>query len=343
MIRNILSSMMLVGTLLLTGCALPKAPNQTTPQMIDIPKGDLQKYAQIDFNSFLRGLPVSYSLSDRRVVNLTCNTIRPEQPNICNKLLALHVVTDFMKQVSREMERYCVAQGGYMEDKIKSQEDRKKARGNVVMSCKKNGEDFFGYVTNFEHVEVLTPQYFILPFNVFTAESYLESAKKYGLSVADRGQYFELAGSKAKEYWAKENDKYREESSFYPFLRFPNMISDYALFPYNNRMPQGTQNQIHTLKEQAYQNTKSVILTDYPIFSEIVYLSSVKTDFFGVGTVIPLKAFTKEGTVLIFKAKNWQPTFEKIVASNAHLVQDYHSVIANIGTTNILRDETFTY
>ena len=220
MIRNILSSMMLVGTLLLTGCALPKAPNQTTPQMIDIPKGDLQKYAQIDFDSFLRGLPISCSLRDSRVVNLTCNTIRPEQPNICNKLLALHVVTDFMKQVSREMERYCVAQGGYMEDKIKSQEDRKKARGNVVMSCKKNGEDFFGYVTNFEHVEVLTPQYFILPFDVFTAEPYLVSATKYGLSVADRGQYFELAGSKAKEYWKKKTTSTEKKVVFIPFYVF---------------------------------------------------------------------------------------------------------------------------
>ena len=342
MIQNTLSSMMLVGTLLLMGCALPKAPNGV-PQIVDIQKGDLQKYAQTDFNEFLRGLPLAYDLRDKRVVNITCNAIRPEQPNICNKLLALHVVTDFMKQVSREMERYCVAQGGYMEDKIKSQEDRKKARGNVVMSCKKNGEDFFGYVTNFEHVEVLTPQYFILPFDVFTAEPYLESAKKYGLSVVDRGQYFEISGARASEFWTKENNKYREEGSNLSFARFCTLLADEALFPWNHRMAQNTQSRIHEIKGQADKITQNIVLMDYPVFNQVAHISSLSVDFFGVGTVIPLKALTKDGHVLIFKVKEWRPTFEKIVSSNTNLIQEYRSLIENVGTVNVTKDETFTY
>lgn len=342
MIQNTLRSMMLVGTLLLMGCALPKAPNGV-PQIVDIQKGDLQKYAQTDFNEFLRGLPLAYDLRDKRVVNITCNAIRPEQPNICNKLLALHVVTDFMKQVTREMERYCVAQNGYIEDKIKSQEDRKKARGNVVMSCKKNGEDFFGYVTNYQHIEVLMPQYFALPFDVFTQDPYLQAAQKYGLSIVDKGQYFDVSGARANEFWAKENNKYREEGSNFSFARFCTMVGDEALFPWNHRMAQNTQSRIHKLKEQADKITQNIVLMDYPVFNQVAHISSLSVDFFGVGTVIPLKALTKDGHILIFKAKEWRPTFEKIVSSNTNLIQEYRSLIENVGTANVTKDETFTY
>ncbi|MBD3839796.1 MAG: hypothetical protein IE878_05360, partial [Epsilonproteobacteria bacterium] len=58
---------------------------------------------------------------------------------------------------------------------------------------------------------------------------------------------------------------------------------------------------------------------------------------------IPLKASTKNGKVLIFKPKEWQPTFKKIMDDVTPLLKEYYRLVKESTSSFVPDSEMFNY
>ncbi|WP_456370533.1 hypothetical protein [Thermodesulfatator atlanticus] len=340
------------GAVFLAGCAIPQPPS-ALPDKIEIPKGDIKKYKKMGFNEFMRSLPVSYSLKEKREIDINCRKIRPKHKRMCS-FLARPVVEDFMKQIQRELEIFCVAKGGYISDKTKTWEERRRAGGFFVRSCKRDGEDFFGYVSKSDYIKILTPEYFKLPFEVFVPDPYIEYAKKIGLEIEEKERYFVLKGERDKLnnfliYGGAA--AYEEEGVYFGVKNFIDEFVDSVLFPNYRSVPKKFYKRLKSLKNQSKDITKRILFEDYPNLSKknnrryVYAVSYINVRFFGTPIVIPMTAYDEYYShILIFKADKWKKTFDKIANASKPLIDEYRKILKDASVTpSVPKDEEFSY
>ncbi|MDX1808940.1 MAG: hypothetical protein R3331_05335 [Sulfurospirillaceae bacterium] len=343
---NILITVAIAGALF-SGCALPERPS-AIPKVPKIQKGDLQKYKAMNFEEFMDSLPLTYRLDRTREIPIGCGNITPKNKMMCNPLITPRL-GDFFNSISRELERYCVAKSGYLIDRKKEMIKKYLENGKVQKaaqlkatigwtgrSCKINNHNFFGYVRNGNFVEIYTPKFFKPVFDVFSPDPYLKNAKeKWKLNIKEFPKYFELSGAKIKEYTDWSPSFYIEEERAWKDPYF--FVSDFTKnvpFASIYLLPRDAQIKADELLDQAKPIIKQILYKNYPVFHNVKYVESLSVKIDGdAEMMMPFKARTKDGKVLIFKAKEWEATYGKILRALTPLLKKYHNLTTNAANT----------
>lgn len=367
---KILVSMVIAGTFF-TGCALPQPPSAA--EYPRVKKGDLEDYKNMSFNDFLKTLPITYPSDVTRKIKLGCKNINPQNPIACTPLGKYKNIA-FYSDVSRELERFCIAKGGYLksrederieelqkEEKVmkelgadkkeidelihKEIKKMKEYKGKLdAHTCKLNNQSYFMYVRIMDSMQIATPNWFKSPFEAFTAEPYLRIAKEKGLKIKEYPQYFEISGGESiydvlnPELFIEEG--IRGEPSFFKedFIRL-------VLFENFNYLEIETARKARPILNKAQKIVNEIIEAKYPIFKELDYLEplNMKIDE-RLWVIIPYKALTKDKKrALLFKPKVWEPIYKQIMEDTKPLLKEYYKLVKQDKSLEIVDDQMFNY
>ena len=350
--RKILITVAVAGGLF-SGCALPEPPS-AFPKVPEVQKGELSKYKTMSFEEFLDSLPITYTTNRTREIPIRCNNIKPEHPKMCNPLV-MPMLGDFFRGLKRETERYCLAKDGYLVDRkdemikkylakneVEKAAKLKAAKGWDGYSCKIDGKDYFGYVSSGAYLQFYTPKYFQSVFDVFTAEPYLKIAKEEGLNIKEHPKYYEISGENAKKLLYYE--LYIEESRSTRAYNFKKDFSKDVLFSYAYRIrDKEIYEKVHELSKKAEEIVETRINEDYPILGDLDVRDDLNIKIEGNFWIkIPFKA-EKNGKVLIFKPKEWEPTFKKIMDDATPLLEEYYRLVTENTSTFVPDSEMLNY
>jgi len=350
---KILITVAVTGTLF-SGCALPEPPS-AFPKVQEVQKGELSKYKTMNFEEFMASLPIVYATDRTREIPIRCNNIKPEHPMMCNPLVT-PMLGDFFKGLKREAERYCLAKDGYLvnrkdemikkylaKNEVEKAAKLKAVKGWDGYSCKIDGKDYFGYVGSGAYLQFYTPKYFQSVFDVFTAEPYLKLAKEKGLSIKEYPKYYEISGENAKELLQYE--QYIEEGTAIWADRFKRGFSKDVLFSYAYLITdKEISKKVQELSKKAEAIVETRVNEDYPNFGDLDAIDPLDIKLEGSFWIkIPLKASTKNGSVLIFKPKEWEPTFKKIMDDATPLLKEYYRLVTESTSSFVPDSEMFNY
>ena len=343
-----------VAGALFSGCALPEPPF-AFPKVPEVQKGELSKYKTMDFEEFMGSLPINYTIDRTREIPIGCRNIKPEHPRMCNPFVR-PMLGNFFRGLKREAERYCIAKNGYLvnrkdemikkylaKNEVEKAAKLKTAKGWDGYSCKIDGKDYFGYVNSGTYIKFYTPKYFQSVFDVFTAEPFLKLAKEKGLSIKEYPKYYEISGEKVRELIRYE--PYIEEGAGFAPYSFYRNFSDDIFFSYAYLIDdEEVSEKIHELKKKVVAIVETRVSEDYPNFGDIKFLYSLDIEIErNFWIKIPLKASTKNGKVLIFKPKEWEPTFKKIMDDAIPLLKEYNKLVTESPSNFVPDSETFKY
>ncbi len=353
----------------MSGC-IPKPPESISPKPYKrvVQKGEMPKYKNMEFEAFMHSLPLSYSDEYIRKIILDCNSIVPTHKNICYSR-SLEVISDFYEQIRREFDRYCIAKGGWLDDKMgdKALKYAYKTGMSYAQECKMHdGEPFFGYYGNNKGMAILTPAYFQLPFDVFKEDRYIDFAKRFKMGVVDVSNVYKI-NTDAKQYkMLRTYSAYGEEDSAYSFDIFVKRFVNRVLFPYNEDIieynPDYEDDPIYAkmvqLKKEATQIIKKDLKFAYKTIDlerrkysedgksyQSVSLGYIYTDFFGTPLLMPTKAMMPDNKhAYIFKSQVWKKIFKDIVKDNEPLILEYKELIKKSNKSiKLPTNENFDY
>ncbi|MBD3795317.1 MAG: hypothetical protein IE909_09640 [Campylobacterales bacterium] len=341
-----------VAGALFSGCALPKPPS-AFPDVPEVQKGEISKYKTIDFEEFMASLPINYTTDRTREIPIECNNIKPEHPKMCHPFMA-PMLGDFFRGLKREAERYCIAKNGYLvnrkdemikkylaKNEVEKAAKLKAAKGWDGYSCKIDGKDYFGYVSNGAYIQFYTPKYFQSVFDVFTAEPILEFAKEKGWNIKEYPKYYEISGENAEEL-IRGYEPYIEEDSC--DLSFKRDFTRDVLFNTYHITDDELYEKVQELIKKAEAIVEKRVNEDYQNFVDLDVTDVLDIKIEGNFWIkIPLKASTKNGKVLIFKPKEWQPTFKKIMDDVTPLLKEYYRLVKESTSSFVPDSEMFNY
>lgn len=330
-------------------------PGSNPEDLPKIQKGDLNKYKNMSFDEFIRSLPIVYSIDRTRYLPLTCKNIKTDNPYVCGIITGMGSAS-FFKDIKREMERFCVAKGGYLKNlqdetiekliKEGKSEDAKRLQSSKSMNiqtCKIDGKNYFGYSGGDFEINIATPNFYKSPFDTFTAEPYLTIAKEKGLNIKEYPMYFEISGDKAKELLHYE--RYIELGRIDEAFKFKTRFAKDVLFR-NSYLFRDIEisRKASMIIKKAEPIIEEKLYQIYPFFRELEYLTSldIQLDEF-LWAKIPYMATTRSGKVLILKPKEFKLIYKNILQDTTPLLEEFYKLVTENTSLYVPDREMFNY